>query len=162
MSKFARQDDIYSVLDSLVRRVTSLERTFTNGDIAGVVSGLHTLSAEASGTLTLTNAFQDIPGATVTTPNDGLTRTWLIIGVFELSANASSVVLGGINVGGTDQTEVAVSTNPAGSGTTITTVSQVWIRSLAPNTSLTLRAAYLSGTGSASPTHTTINAISTT
>ncbi len=80
-----------------------------------------------SGTLTLTNSYADITGATITLDKAG---TWAVLGIFDFLTNVTSAGAFGILVyDGTPQTAVAslIPTTAMGTDTIEATVPGVWI-----------------------------------
>lgn len=150
--------DTQHISDGAIGTAQIASDAVTAAKLAPQAATLSTLSAVASADLTLTASYADVTGATVTTPNDGLTRSWLVTGTFYFyHTAANSILIGGLNVDGVLQTAAAVDIDASG---TQNTATQTWIVSVAPNKVMKLQAAYyVTSGGKVLQTHTTIRAI---
>lgn len=110
--------------------------------------------ARASGNLTLSTSLQDVSGATLSLP----AGQYLIFGVFALviSATGPGQLEGHLDVGGVDQTGVALFGDPG--VTHFGTVAQAWIVTLGSLTTVKLRAKKngAGGTATCNADHTCI------
>lgn len=101
-----------------------------------------------SGDLTLTNAFQDVAGCTVTfTPT--VASYALVIGTFDFDIGAGNTAYGTLDVDGSDETSFAILEGEARG-----TVTQMWLVTLtAAEHTLKLQAKSNSGGGTCGITH---------
>jgi hypothetical protein len=110
--------------------------------------------AYATGSLALTSAYQDIPGATITLARAG---RYLISASFELAQITSGRVVGALSANGSVQAPVAVLDFTAG---ITANVGQQWIYTAgAVSQAVQLQAKFVTGTGSAQAANTSIAAL---